>query len=115
MAHDPSVVAGPARGGAAISGARADRGVAEGLGRQLEIMHAWLNETCGVEGWATAPAGTASVVNDAIALYFEDTAFAHAFVARFCFGYRVETIAGAFAIRDDAPETRRAAAVHKTP
>jgi hypothetical protein len=87
----------------------------EGLGRQLEIMHAWLNETCGVEGWATAPAGTAGVVNDAIALYFEDTAFAHAFVARFCCGYRVETIAGAFAIRDDAPETRRAAAIHKTP
>ena len=22
----------------------------EGLGRQLEIMHAWLNEICGAEG-----------------------------------------------------------------
>jgi hypothetical protein len=30
----------------------------EGLRRQLEIMHAWLDETCGAEGWATAPAGT---------------------------------------------------------
>jgi len=42
----------------------------EGLGRQLEIMHAWLNEICGAEGWATAPAGTMGVVNNAIALYF---------------------------------------------
>src|SRR5271156_5298561 len=74
----------------------------EGLGRQLEIMHAWLDETCGAEGWATAPAGTTGIVNDALALYFEDAAFAHAFVARFCCGYRVETIAGAFAIRSDA-------------
>jgi hypothetical protein len=87
----------------------------EGFGRQLEIMHAWLDETCGVEGWAMAPAGLAGVVNDALALYFEDAAFAHAFVARFCCGYRVETIAGAFAVRGDAPPVRRSAAVHKTP
>ena len=58
-------------------------------------MHAWLDETCGAEGWATAPAGTTGIVDDALALYFEDPAFAHAFVARFCCGYRVETIAGA--------------------
>ena len=44
----------------------------EGLGRQLEIMHAWLDETCGAEGWATAPAGTTGIVDDALALYFED-------------------------------------------
>jgi hypothetical protein len=87
----------------------------EGLGRQLEIIHAWLNETCGPEGWAMAPAGLAGVVNDAIALYFADAAFAHAFVARFCCGYRVETIEGALAIRSDAPPGRRGAAVHKTP
>ena len=87
----------------------------EGLGRQLEIMHAWHDEICGAQGWATAPAGTTGVVNNAIALYFEDASLAHAFVARFCCGYRVETIAGAFAIRDDARETRRVAAVHKTP
>jgi hypothetical protein len=53
----------------------------EGLGRQIEIMHAWLDETCGAEGWATAPAGTRGIVNDALAFYFEDAAFAHAFVA----------------------------------
>ena len=39
-------------------------------------------------------AGLAGVVNDALAFYFADAAFAHAFVARFCCGYRVETIAG---------------------
>ena len=87
----------------------------EGLGRQLDIMHAWLNETCGAEGWAKAPAGTTGVVNDPMALYFEDAAVAQAFVARFCCGYRIETIAGAFAIRDDAVKTRRVAAVHKAP
>ncbi len=87
----------------------------EGFGRQLEIMHAWLDETCGVEGWATAPVGTAGIGNDAIALYFENAAFAHAFVARFCCGYRVETIAGAFIIRSDAQVARGAASLHKTP
>jgi hypothetical protein len=87
----------------------------EGLGRRHEIMHAWLDETCGAEGWGTAPAGTTGIVNDALALYFEDGAFAYAFVARFCCGYRVETIAGAFAIRGDARPARRNAPVDRTP
>ena len=38
----------------------------EGLGHQLEIMHAWLDETCGAKGWASAPAGTTGIVNDAL-------------------------------------------------
>ena len=87
----------------------------EGLGRQLEIMHAWLDETCGAEGWAVEPAGTTGIVNDALALYFEDAAVAHAFVARFCCGYRIDTIGGAFAIRGEARPARRAAPVHRTP
>ena len=70
----------------------------EGLGRQIEIMYAWLDETCGAEGWGTAPAGLVGVLNDAIAFYFDDAAFAHAFVARFCCGYRVEAVEGAFAL-----------------
>ena len=87
-----------------------------GLGRQLALMYAWLDETCGGAGWATAPAGRAGIVNDAIAFYFEDAAFAHAFVARFCCGYRVETIAGAFAVRAEAAvPPRRLALAHKTP
>jgi hypothetical protein len=87
----------------------------EGLGQQLALMHAWLDDTCGAEGWVSAPAGSVGVVNDAIAFYFADAAFAHAFVARFCCGYRVETIAGAFAVRTDGPPPRRSAATHKTP
>jgi hypothetical protein len=87
----------------------------EGLGRQLEIMHAWLDETCGVEGWGSAPAGLSGIVNDATTFYFDDAAFAHAFVARFCCGYRVETIEGAFAIRHDTSPPRRGASPHKTP
>lgn len=87
----------------------------DGLGRQLGVMQAWLDETCGGTGWASAAAGTAGVVNDAIAFYFASAAFAHAFVARFCCGYRVETIAGSFAVRRDGPPPRRAAAAHKTP
>lgn len=79
----------------------------EGLGRQLEIIHAWLDETCGIEGWATAPAGLGGIINDAIAFYFADPAFADGFVARFCCGYRVETSQGPFAIRSNAPPVRR--------
>jgi hypothetical protein len=86
-----------------------------GFGRQLEIMHAWLDETCSAEGWATAPAGETGIINDAIALYFADAAFANAFLDRFCCGYRVETIGGAFIVRADMQHTRRAASVHKTP
>jgi hypothetical protein len=78
-------------------------------------MHAWLDDTCGSAGWQTAPAGLAGIVNDAVAFYFADAAFAHAFVNRFCCGFRVEAVAGAFALRSDAPPPRRGAALHKTP
>ena len=87
----------------------------QGLGRQLAIMHGWLDETCGVTGWATAPAGLAGVVNDAIAFYFADAGLAHAFVTRFCCGWRVEAVDGAFAVREEAPHQPRASLPHKTP
>ena len=87
----------------------------EGLGRQLEIMHAWLDKTCGADRWTWAPAGLSGIINDATAFHFDDAAFAHAFVARFCCGYRIETIEGAFAIRNDPPAPPRAAPAHKTP
>jgi uncharacterized membrane protein YfcA len=85
------------------------------LGGQIEIMYAWLDETCGAEGWGTGPAGLIGVLNDAIAFYFDNAAFAHAFVARLCCGYRVEAVEGAFALRNDTPPLRRGASVHKTP
>lgn len=86
----------------------------EGFGHQLEVMHAWLDETCGPEGWATAPAGTTGVVNDAVALYFAEAAFAHAFVVRFCCGFRVEAIGGSFAVRSDEPPAPRGLVAHTT-
>jgi hypothetical protein len=87
----------------------------DGFGRQLAVMHAWLDETCGPEGWHTAAAGLSGVVNDAVAFYFADAAFAHAFVNRFCCGFRVEPVEGGFTMRGDRLPTRRAAAPHNTP
>ena len=91
----------------------------DGFGRQFGIMHAWLDETCGADGWTSAPAGLAGVVNDAVAFYFDDAAFAHAFVNRFCCGYRAVEVdrsaEGAFSLRSGAPAPRRTAPTHKTP
>jgi hypothetical protein len=90
-----------------------------GFGRQLGDMHAWLDEVCGAAGWNSAPAGLTGIANDAVAFYFDDAAFAHAFVNRFCCGYRpVEinrSVEGAFSLRSEMPAPRRAALVHKTP
>jgi hypothetical protein len=91
----------------------------DGLGRQLPVMHAWLDAVCGATGWVSAPAGLGGVLNDAVAFYFDDAAFAHAFVNRFCCGYRpVEvdrSVEGAFSLRNEAPAPRRIAPAHKTP
>jgi hypothetical protein len=91
----------------------------DGFGRQLGVMHAWLDEVCGATGWASAPAGLVGVVNDAVAFYFEDAALAQAFVNRFCCGYRpVEvnrSVEGAFSLRTEHPAPRRIAPLHKTP
>jgi hypothetical protein len=91
----------------------------DGFGRQLPVMHAWLDETCGPNGWTSAPAGLIGIRNDAVAFYFEDAAFAQAFVNRFCCGYRPVEInretTGAFAMRSELPPPRREAGLHKTP
>jgi hypothetical protein len=90
-----------------------------GFGRQLAIMHAWLDDTCGPGGWGSAPAGLGGVVNDAVAFYFDDAGFAHAFVNRFCCGYREIAVdrsaPGSFSLRDDLPLPRVPALGHKTP
>jgi fructose-specific phosphotransferase system IIC component len=59
-----------------------------GFGAQLWVMRAWLDATCGPSGWASAPAGTGGIVNDAVAFYFADPLSARAFVGRFCCAYR---------------------------
>jgi len=88
---------------------------AGGLGRQLDDMSAWLDSNCGAGNWATTPSGLRGVMNDALAIYFLDTALANAFVARWCIGYRVETIEGSFCIREDAPTLRVTANPQRTP
>jgi hypothetical protein len=86
-----------------------------GLGGRLDAIRGWLDDNCGAEGWAMTPSGLKGVVNDAIAVYFRDAMLAGAFVVRWCRGSKVETVEGAFVVRDDAPRPRRAAPPHRTP
>jgi hypothetical protein len=87
----------------------------DGFGRQLNDMTAWLDANCGAGNWAVTPAGLRGVVNNALAIYFLDTALANAFVARWCIGYRAETYDGSFRLRQDAPKPRDPARPHRTP
>jgi hypothetical protein len=73
----------------------------EGFGQQHARMIAWLDENCGVDGWAMTPSGTRGVLNDAVSIYFLDPALASAFVARWCIGYKVERAGGALRVRAD--------------
>jgi hypothetical protein len=79
----------------------------EGFGRQIEVIYAWLDETRDAAGWATARAEVAGVVNKAIAFYFTDAAFADAFLARFCCGYRIEAFERTLAISKNTPARKR--------
>ena len=87
----------------------------DGLGRQLDNMTVWLDANRGARNWAKTPSGLRGVANDALAIYFLDTALANAFVARWCIGYRAETIEGSFRLREDAPAPRVTAKSHRTP
>ena len=78
-------------------------------------MTAWLDEYCGVDGWPMTPSGTRGVLNDALSIYFADATLASAFVARWYVGARVETTGGAFRVREDEPEARFGAGLHRTP
>jgi hypothetical protein len=62
---------------------------AHGLGESIDQIRAWLDTNCGADGSAMALAGLRGVLNDAIAIYFDDAALAGAFVARWCAGYKV--------------------------
>ena len=63
-------------------------------------MYAWLDQNCGADGWKITPAGIRGVVNDAVAIYFQDAALAAGFVARWCCQWSLEIIEGAFVVRD---------------
>ena len=87
----------------------------EGLGRRLTEMTGWLDQNCGADGWAMTPSGTRGVLNDALSIYFLDATLASAFVARWCVGAKAETAGGVFRVREDEPEPRIEAGLHRTP
>ena len=86
-----------------------------GLGQRHTLITAWLDENCGADGWAMTPSGTRGVLNDALSMYFADATLASAFVTRWCVGSQVQTAGGLFQVRDDVPEARVEAGLHKTP
>jgi hypothetical protein len=83
-----------------------------GFGTRLPEIHAWLDANCGADGWAMTPSGLRGVRNDAVAIYFLDTASATGFVGRWCAGLKVEAVEGAFRLRDDAPAPRIGVKAH---
>lgn len=87
----------------------------EGLSHRHSKMTAWLDENCGPDGWTMTPSGTRGVLNDALSIYFGDTTLASAFVTRWCVVAKVETAGGVFQMREDQPEPRVEAVLHRTP
>ena len=87
----------------------------EGLGQRHTQMAAWLDENCGADGWAMTPSGARGVLNDALSIYFADATLASVFVARWCAVAKVETAGGVFQVREDEPEPRIGAGLHRTP
>jgi hypothetical protein len=53
--------------------------------------------------------------NDAVSIYFADATVTSAFVARWCARSNVETAGGVFQVREDEPEPRVGAGLHRTP
>jgi hypothetical protein len=86
-----------------------------GLGQRYTQITGWLDENCGADGWAMTPSGTRGVLNDAVSIYFAEATLASAFVARWCVRTKVETAGGVFQVREDEPEARIGAGLHKTP
>jgi hypothetical protein len=60
------------------------------------------------------PSGMRGLLNDAVSIYFLDTTLASAFVARWCAGYKAETVEGVFRVRDDEPAARNEASLHRS-
>jgi hypothetical protein len=75
-------------------------------------MMNWLDEHCGVDGWAIGPAGTRGIPNDAIAVYVGNPTCALAFIARWCVA---GDPSGMYEFRQIDPETRVPIPGHSTP
>jgi len=77
---------------------------------------AWTSTpSCFAFGETARSASTRAVENDALAIYFLEATIESAFVARWCAGYKVETAAGVFQLREDEPIPRVEATPHRTP
>ena len=61
------------------------------------------------------PSGRGARLNDAVSIYFSDATLASAFVARWCLTAKAETAGGVFQVREDEPEPRIGAGLHRTP
>jgi hypothetical protein len=85
------------------------------FGQRYAQITAWLGENCGADGCVMTPSGMRGVLNDAVSIYFLDATLASAFVARWCAGYKIETAAGVFRIRNDEPTARTTTSLHRTP
>lgn len=99
----------------ALSRTHQDCCPAGGLGRRHSEITAWLDASCGADGWALTPSGMRGALDDAISIYFADATLASAFVARRCVGSKVETAGGVFQVREDEPAPRIGAGLNRTP
>src|SRR5436190_16058765 len=88
--------------------------IPEGGLTALHEIQSWLDVNCGADGWTMTPAGFRGVINDAVAVYFPDTALATAFVARWCAGQKADTVSGAFRFREDQPKPRTVGVAHNS-
>jgi hypothetical protein len=72
-------------------------------------MTTWLDDNCGIDGWAMTPAR--GVVNDAVAVYVNCPTCAAAFVARWCVPGDPP---GFYDLRRDEPPQRVPVPFHST-
>jgi hypothetical protein len=63
--------------------------VSPGLGKQLDLMQARLDQKLPPFRMDVRPPQACGIVNDALAIYFADPTLAAAFVSRWCVGYRI--------------------------
>lgn len=80
-----------------------------GLGHRYPAMSDWLDENCGLGGWAITSAGTRGVPNDAVAVYVNTPTCAAAFVARWLV---TGDPPGFYVLRPDEPARRVPLAAH---
>ena len=80
-----------------------------GIGHRYPAMSEWLDDNCGIKGWAITLAGTRGVLNDAVAVYVSTPTCAAAFVARWCVPGDPP---GFYGLRQDEPPRRVPMAAH---